>query len=121
MHKQTGWPIFAWLECMETGTALCHAFVSPDGGATAIDVKGDRSAQGLLDDFDPWDPFLVKMTKRSLMKIADDRSSTDESLLRDLEAARTVVHAVLDLLPEELKSQAALTARGKRRRTSVPR
>ena len=92
LHRLTGLPIMAWIdEDPEVADpVLVHAFVLH--GDAALDAWGRRDPDGLLSEYQHWDPELVGMTEAEVLAIGE-APDIDPTLMAEAEADAALVAA----------------------------
>lgn len=95
LHQRTGLPLGAYLDTdLESGNVfLLHAFVMD--GEHIIDLKGRRSHENMLEDFDSFDPDLCRMGVDEVLKLGQGRIRVPAARLREANPAVDRVMALL--------------------------
>lgn len=110
LHQLLGWPIYALMEERELldglefkVAGLAHAFVSPDGGVTGVDVRGVRKYEEIYSEFnditgDCGPPWLELFIEEGQLTFGDDLDRKETSDAARYDDAICVAVALTDLL-----------------------
>lgn len=86
LHEKTGYPIHAFLDSGMMGmTVLLHAFVSPDGGKTALDARGSYPVSQVLDFYDHFEPEHVVLQPGELLELGEGSAKLTKAVRKKID------------------------------------